>query len=211
MRGLYAIVDCDFLAARSCAPLPFVERLLEARPAALQLRAKSAGARITLQLARRILELCRDWQVPFFVNDRPDLALLSGADGVHLGQQDLRLDDARLVAPGLQFGLSTHRLDEVDRALAERPDYLALGPVFVTGSKRDPEPVVGLDILAEAARRCRQSGIPLVAIGGIDLARAPQVAAFADAGAVLSALLPAGGLTEVSAAARRLHLLLGGQ
>jgi thiamine-phosphate pyrophosphorylase len=210
VRGLYAIVDCDFLAARGCAPLAFLERLLEARPAAVQLRAKSAGARVTLQLARRMSQLCQGCQVPFFVNDRPDLAILSGSVGVHLGQHDLGLDDARRVAPGLQFGLSTHRLDEVDRALAERPDYLALGPVFATASKRDPEPVVGLATLAEAARRCRQAGIPLVAIGGIDAARAPQVAACADAGAVISALLPAGGLSEVSAAARQLHLSLGG-
>jgi len=211
VRGLYAIVDCDFLAARGCAPLAFLERLLEARPAAIQLRAKSVGARLTLELARRMAVLCRDCEVPFFVNDRPDLALLSASVGVHLGQHDLSLEDARRVAPGLQLGLSTHRLEEVDRALAERPDYLAFGPVFATGSKRDPEPVVGLDILAEAARRCRPAGIPLVAIGGIDAARAPQVAACADAGAVISALLPPGGLAEVSATARRLHALLGGE
>jgi thiamine-phosphate pyrophosphorylase len=210
VRGLYAIVDCDFLAARGCGPVAFLERLLEARPAAVQLRAKSAGARVTLELARRMAALCRDCQVPFFVNDRPDLALLSVSVGVHLGQQDLSLEDARRVAPGLQLGLSTHRLEEVERALAEAPDYLAFGPVFATGSKRDPEPVVGLDKLAEAARRCRQAGIPLVAIGGIDAARAPQVAACADAGAVISALLPPGGLSEVSATARRLHALLGG-
>jgi thiamine-phosphate pyrophosphorylase len=210
VRGLYAIVDCDFLAARGCAPLPFLERLLEARPAAIQLRAKSAGARATLELARRMSELCREAKLPFFVNDRPDLALLSASAGVHLGQQDLSLEDVRRLAPGLQLGLSTHRLEEVDRALGARPDYLAFGPVFATGSKRDPEPVVGLDILAEAARRCRSLGIPLVAIGGIDAARAPQVAAFADAGAVISALLPPGGLAEVSATARRLHALLGG-
>jgi len=188
-----------------------VECLLEARPAALQLRAKSLGARVALELARRISELCQACQVPFFVNDRPDLALLSASVGVHLGQHDLPLGEARRVAPGLQFGLSTHRLEEVDRALVERPDYLALGPIFATASKRDPEPVVGLDILAEAGRRCRQAGIPLVAIGGIDAARAPQVAASAVAGAVISALLPPGGLPEVSAAARRLHALLGGR
>jgi len=211
VRGLYAIVDCDFLAARGCSPLAFLERLLEARPAAVQLRAKSAGARATLELARQMSGLCRDSQVPFFVNDRPDLAILSASVGVHLGQQDLGLADARSVAPRLRLGLSTHRLEEVDRALAERPDYLAFGPVFATGSKRDPEPVVGLDTLAEAARRCRRAGIPLVAIGGIDAARAPQVAASADAGAVISALLPAGGLPEVTAVARRLHALLGGR
>lgn len=210
MRGLYAIVDWDFLAARGCAPLPFLERLLAARPAAIQLRAKSAGARVTLELARAMSGLCRAGGVPFFVNDRPDLALLSGSVGVHLGQSDLSLDDARRVGPGLQLGLSTHRLEEVERALAEGPQYLAFGPVFATRSKREPEPVVGLDALSSASQRCRRARVPLVAIGGIDESRAVQVAAVADAGAVISALLPPGGLADVTATARRLHSALGG-
>jgi len=210
VRGLYAIVDWDFLAARGCAPLPFLERLLVARPAAVQLRAKSSSARATLELARSMSASCRAAGVPFFVNDRPDLALLSGSVGVHLGQHDLSLPDAHRVGPALQLGVSTHRLEEVESALVERPHYLAFGPVFATASKRDPEPVVGLDGLAAAAQRCRRARIALVAIGGIDEARAAQVAATADAGAVISALLPAGGLSEVTATARRLHSALGG-
>jgi thiamine-phosphate pyrophosphorylase len=211
VRGLYAIIDCDYLAARAVAPLPFLERLLEAHPAAIQLRAKSAGARVTLELARAMSAACRAATVPFFVNDRPDLGLLSGSVGVHLGQHDLSLEDARRVGPSLQLGVSTHRLEEVDRALAERPQYLAFGPVFATASKRDPEPVVGLAALASAAQRCRLAQVPLVAIGGIDEARAAQIALTADAGAVISALLPAGGLSEVTATARRLHSALGGR
>jgi thiamine-phosphate pyrophosphorylase len=210
VRGLYAIVDCDYLAARGFAPMPFLERLLEAQPAAIQLRAKSAGARVTLALARSMSTACRAVGVPFFVNDRPDLALLSGSVGVHLGQHDLSLEDARRVGPSLQLGLSTHRLEQVESALSERPHYLAFGPVFATASKRDPEPVVGLAALASAAQRCRQARVPLVAIGGIDESRAAQVALAADAGAVISALLPAGGLPEVTATARRLHSALGG-
>ena len=210
VRGLYAIVDCDFLAARSCEPLAFLERLLDARPAAIQLRAKSAGARATLDVARPMAALCRDARIPFFVNDRPDLALLSGSAGVHLGQSDLRLEDARRLSPDLRIGVSTHRYDELEQALAQQPSYVAFGPVFATRSKRDPEPVVGLEALARAGARCRQAQIPLVAIGGIDEARAPEVAARADVGAVISALLPAAGLAQVTATARRLHALLGG-
>jgi thiamine-phosphate pyrophosphorylase len=210
VRGLYAIVDCDFLAARSCEPLAFLERLVDAHPAAIQLRAKSAGARVTLDAARRMAALCRDASIPFFLNDRPDLALLSGSSGVHLGQSDLRLEDARRLSPDLLLGVSTHRHDELEQALAERPSYVAFGPVFATRSKRDPEPVVGLEALARAGARCREARVPLVAIGGIDEARAREVAGRADVGAVISALLPPGGLAQVTATARRLHALLGG-
>lgn len=210
MRGLYAIVDTNFLGARGIPPLAFAERLLEARPAAIQLRAKGAGARDTLELARQLAARCEALGVPFFVNDRPDLALLAGSSGVHLGQTDLRLQDVRRLGPALPVGVSTHRPEEVERALEDKPSYLAFGPVFATRSKTDPEPVVGLAALARTAERCRQAGIPVVAIGGIDEERASAVAAVAGAAAIISALLPPGGLSEVTARARRLHRALGG-
>lgn len=211
VRGLYAIVDTDFLIARGIPVLAFAERLLEARPAAIQLRAKGSGARDTLQLACLLGTRCEALGIPFFVNDRPDLALLAGAAcGVHLGQTDLRLEDVRRLAPTLPVGLSTHRPEEVERALGDKPTYLAFGPVFATRSKADAEPVVGLAALARTAERCRRAGVPIVAIGGIDEARAPAVAAVADAAAVISALLPPAGLSEVAARARRLHRALGG-
>jgi thiamine-phosphate pyrophosphorylase len=210
VRGLYAIIDCDFLAKRGVAPLAQLERLLEATPAAIQLRAKSAGAREALALARAMAPACRARGVPFFMNDRPDLALLAESAGVHLGQLDLPVREVRRLAPRLRIGVSTHRLEEVEQALAEAPDYVAFGPVFSTQSKQDPEPVVGLGLLQQAAQRCRRAGVPLVAIGGIDQARAAEVAQHADAAAVISALLPSGGLAEVAAAARNLHLALGG-
>lgn len=210
VRGLYAIIDCDFLAKRGVAPQAQLERLLEVRPAAVQLRAKNVGAREALALARVLAAACAARQVPFFVNDRPDLAVLAGSAGVHLGQLDLPLRDVRRFAPQLRVGISTHRLEEVDQALIDAPDYVAFGPVYATQSKRNPEPVVGLAALEQAAQRCRRAGVPIVAIGGIDDARASEIARYADAGALISALLPAGGLSEVSAAARRLHLALGG-
>jgi thiamine-phosphate pyrophosphorylase len=211
VRGLYAIVDVDFLAARSVPPLAFVEALLDVPPCALQLRAKSWGARETLELLRAIQLRCARRGVPLFCNDRPDLALLAGCAGVHLGQSDLAIADARRCAPGLAIGISTHRLEQLDAALRDRPSYVALGPIFPTGSKTDAEPVVGLATLAEAAERCRAAGVPLVAIGGLNLERAERVGELAAAGAMISALFPAGGLADVARVAGSCHALLGGR
>ena len=129
---------------------------------------------------------------------------------MHLGQSDLALVDARRVAPALALGVSTHGLEQLERALAERPAYVALGPIFRTSSKLDPEPVVGLDVLAEASRRCGAVGIPLLAIGGLTLENAPSVARWATLGAVISALLPESGLAEVGRATAALHAALAG-
>ena len=211
MRGLYAICDVDFLKLRGVEPLAFVEAVLEARPAALQLRAKSLGGRATLALLQAVQARCVPLGVPAFANDRPDLALLAECSGVHLGQSDLSLADARRFAPGLRVGVSTHDLAQVTQALAGRPDYLAFGPIFSTSTKSDAEPVVGLAGLAEAARLCREAGVPLVAIGGISLAQAHAVAEHADAAAVISALLPGSGLGAVSSAAAQLQSVLAGQ
>ena len=214
MKGLYAIVDVDFLLQRGVEPLPFAEAVLAARPAAVQVRAKSAGARDALALLRVVQARAAVLGVPVFANDRPDLALLAGCAGVHLGQDDLGLGDARRLGPALALGVSTHDLGQLDAALAaplaERPAYVAFGPVFHTSSKRDPEPIVGLPALAEASRRCRAAGVPLLAIGGLSLARAADVADLAELGAVISALLPEEGLPGVTRAARALHAALGG-
>lgn len=209
-RGLYAILDTDFLSVRGVDPLDFLERVVGARPTLLQLRAKTLGARDALALLRRIEACCRPLGIPVFMNDRPDLALLAGVRGVHLGQTDLEPRDARSLGPGLLVGISTHRLEEVDRALQEQPAYVAFGPVFATGTKADTEPVVGLAALEEAARRCRHARVPLVAIGGINLERAVLVQQHADAVALISALLPAAGLAAVAANAAQFQNVLGG-
>jgi len=188
VRGLYPVVDIDALTARRLAPLSFAEGVLSARPPLLQLRNKTGSARDTLELLRLLAPLCRRAGTRLFANDRPDLALLAGADGVHLGQSDLPIDAARRVAPGLAVGLSTHTVAELEGALRERPAYVAFGPVFDTASKRNPERVVGLEGLALAGKLARAAGIPLVAIGGIDLERAERVAPHAELGAVIAAL-----------------------
>lgn len=205
MRGLYAIIDLDFLNQRGVEPLAFADAVLRARPAALQLRAKSAGAREALELLRALQARASRAGVPVFANDRPDLALLAGCHGVHLGQSDLALADARRLAPELALGVSTHGLDQLERALSERPAYVALGPIFGTASKRNPEPVVGLEVLVEASRRCRAAGVPLLAIGGLTHHNAASVAPWVELGAVISALLPASGLAGVSDAAAALQ------
>jgi thiamine-phosphate pyrophosphorylase len=204
-RGLYPIIDVDSLRARNFSPIAFAERVLAARPGVLQLRAKSSNARDTLALLRALAPICQDAGCVLFANDRPDLALLAGAPGVHVGQHDLPVAEVRRVGPSLAIGVSTHTLEQLDRALAERPDYVAFGPVFATASKSDHETPVGLDGLARAHERAQRAGVPLVAIGGVELAGAPAVRAHAEAAAVIGALLPANGLDGVTTRARALH------
>jgi thiamine-phosphate pyrophosphorylase len=210
VRGLYAIVDVDVLGRAGIEPVDFAQQVLRVRPTALQLRAKSLEARDMLALLERLQALSGALHVPFFCNDRIDLALIAGCDGVHVGQSDPAPAAVRRLAPALALGVSTHTLDQLDHALAERPAYVAFGPVYSTTSKREPDPVVGLEALREAGDRCRRAGVPLVAIGGITLERASEIRAAADAGAVISALLP-GSQTTIEARALALHRALGAQ
>lgn len=125
------------------------------------------------------------------VNDRADVARMVGASGVHVGQTDLTVGQVRAIIAGDQFiGVSTHNQSQVAAAIRDNADYLAMGPVYTTGSKANPDPVVGLEGVARAAAEARTSGRPLVAIGGITLTTAPAViASGADSVAVISDLL----------------------
>jgi thiamine-phosphate pyrophosphorylase len=157
--------------------------------------------------------MCRSAGVPLVLNDRVHLAREpSGTprcDLVHVGQGDLPVAEARvrLALAGtanIGVGVSTHGADELARALAARPDYVAYGPVFATVSKEGAEPVVGVEGLARAARETRAAGLPLVAIGGITVARAAEVALHADAAAVIAGLFDgASGPVDLAAAAAR--------
>jgi len=206
MQGLYAIADTGTLAARHVDPVAFTEAVLVARPCALQLRAKDLPPRETLALLRAIAPLCHRAGVPLVANDRPDLAVMAGCDIVHVGQTDMPIDRVRRIAPGLGVGVSTHTMEQLDAALRERPRYVAFGPVFDTTTKASPDPVVGVAGLREAARRAAAAGVPIVAIGGITLARAGELAGLGAAVAVISDLLPAPGtpdwLRDVTARAR---------
>jgi len=222
MKGLYAIVDVGTLSARRLDPLAFAEAVLSAGPAALQLRAKDLHARETLGLLRALVPMCRRAGVVLVANDRPDLAVLAGCACVHVGQEDMPIDRVRRLAPGVGVGVSTHTLDQLDAALAARPEYVAFGPVFETRTKRDPGPVVGLARLQEAHSRAAAAGVPLVAIGGITRERAPRLVGAADAIAIVAELLPAVALAdkraspvfdvmgEVAARARALHEAFAG-
>lgn len=190
MRGLYAIVDTGTLAARGIEPVAFARALLDASPCALQVRAKDLPPRETLAILRALVPLCRRAGVPLVANDRPDLAVMAGCDLVHVGQTDMPIDRVRRIAPGLGVGVSTHTLEQLDRAVAQRPAYVAYGPVFATTTKANPDPVVGVEGLRAAWTRASEAGIPLVAIGGITRARVAELTGATDAVAVVSDLVP---------------------
>jgi thiamine-phosphate pyrophosphorylase len=209
MHGLYAIVDVTTLERRHLPVLEVARAVARARPAAMQVRAKELSPRELLTLLRAVHPICREEGVPLFANDRADLAVLAGCEGVHVGQDDLPVSTIRRIAPALKVGLSTHNDEQLKRAILDRPDYVAFGPIFSTQSKERPDPEVGLEELTRAAQSCP---MPLVAIGGIDLARAPEVARRAPAAAVISALLPDGldgsALEAITERARALHAAL---
>lgn len=199
MRGLYALIDTDTLERRGLDPVRVAEAVLAARPALLQLRDKRGGGARTLTLLRALKPLAAAAGVPLFANDRPDLAMLAGCDGVHVGQEDLTIADVRAlcarIGRPLRIGVSTHNRAQLEAVLAEPEgalDYVAIGPIFPTGSKEKPDPVVGLAELAALSARVADArpGLPVVAIGGITLDTAARVAAHADCPAVISALLP---------------------
>ena len=196
MKGLYAIVDTKFLAARGCDPVAFARAVLAARPAALQLRAKDVPAREILALLRALGPCCRQVGVPLVANDRADLAALGGCDMVHIGQEDLPYELVHRIAPQLGVGISTHDVAQLEKALGVGPSYVAYGPIYETATKANPDPVVGIDGLAKAARLARAAGTPIVAIGGITLARVPELVPHADCVAVIADLFPPGATME---------------
>ena len=211
MKGLYAIVDTKLLATRKTDPMAYARALLAARPAALQLRAKDWPAREILCALRALGPLCRQAGVPLVANDRADLAALGGCEVVHIGQEDLPYELVHRIAPHLAVGISTHNADQLARALASKPRYVAYGPVYPTLNKKNPDPVVGVDGLREASRIAKAAGIPLVAIGGITLGLTRDLAPFVDACAVIGDLFPEGAtLADVTERARMFHVALGG-
>ncbi|MDD1725113.1 MAG: thiamine phosphate synthase, partial [Methanospirillum sp.] len=141
----------------------------------------------------------------FIVNDRLDIALASGADGVHLGQDDLPLKEARKIVPrSFIIGVSVGTVGEAERAEKEGADYLGVGPVYQTGTKTDAGPVVGLSLLRLIRSR---TSLPLVAIGGITYERVPEViASGADGVAVISAVVCS---QDITSASRRFAELVG--
>jgi thiamine-phosphate pyrophosphorylase len=201
MRGLYPIVDLDTLAKRNVAPLTFAEAVLTARPPILQLRAKHQAPRVVLELLSQLKPLCAQSGCQLFANDRPDLALLAGVDGVHVGQDDVPLPAIRRLPGNLRVGVSTHDEQQVREALLLRPDYVAFGPIFATASKQGAEAACGLELLWRAAALAQAAGVPLVAIGGLTPAVASELGRHAVVAAVISDLLADG--SDAAAVAAR--------
>jgi thiamine-phosphate pyrophosphorylase len=188
---LYPILDAacfqDALGLTSAA-----DELVAAGATLLQYRNKSGNARAMLDQARELRQHCRtgvsDPHVRLIMNDRADLCLAAEFDGVHVGQEDLSPEAARgIIGPGRWLGVSTHNPAQLREADLTSADYLAIGPVFATSSKENPDPVVGLEGVRRARALTRK---PLVAIGGITRANAASVIeAGADSVAVISDLL----------------------
>jgi len=195
---LYVITD-EALAG-GISHTVIAQRAVDGGATVIQLRDKTKSPGELIRVGREIAAITRQAGALFIVNDRLDVALASGADGIHLGQGDLRCDTARQLAPpGFVIGVSVGSVEESVGAERAGADYVALSPIFSTGSKHDAGPGHGLIML----RRVRVSvHIPVIAIGGIGTANAGQViGAGADGIAVISAVVSQ---PDITAAARRL-------
>jgi thiamine-phosphate pyrophosphorylase len=182
---LYVILDAALLTIpdTDCA-----QKLADAGVRLLQYRNKNASARELLEASKRLASLLVPQGVTFFVNDRADVATIAGASGVHVGQEDLGVEEARsVIGAGKLVSISTHNLEQFERATATSADYIAVGPVFATSTKANPDPVVGTDFLRQVRPLTDK---PIVAIGGITLERAAEsIGAGADCVAVISDIL----------------------
>ena len=182
---LYVILDAALL---TFPEIELAQKFANAGVRLLQYRNKSASSRELFESSKRLSSQLAPQGVTFIVNDRADVASLAGASGVHVGQQDLGVQEARrVIGAGKLVGVSTHNLEQFERAAAASADYIAVGPVFSTSTKANPDPVVGIDFI----RRVRAlTSKPIVAIGGITLNRAVEaVRAGADCVAVASDIL----------------------
>jgi thiamine-phosphate pyrophosphorylase len=188
---LYAIVDVDVCARAGWAPVALAQAYLGGGARLLQLRAKSCSSAELLDLSSAIAAHARAAGAQLIVNDRADVAVLSGADGVHVGQEDLRPEDVRrIVGDEVVVGLSTHTDAQIATALDAAISYLAIGPVFQTRTKDTGYDRVGYEMVRHAATEAERAGLPVVAIGGITLDTAPRVIeAGAAAVAVISDLV----------------------
>jgi thiamine-phosphate pyrophosphorylase len=184
---LYVILDSALLSipVEDCA-----QELADAGVRLLQCRAKDVPALNMLQISRKLASLMIPRGVSLIVNDRPDIAIMAEATGVHVGQEDLEVEATReFVGKEKLIGVSTHNLEQFQAAAETSADYIAVGPIFATSSKANPDPVVGTEFI----RRVREwSEKPIVAIGGITQQNAASVIkAGADCVAVISDILRA--------------------
>lgn len=198
--ALYPILDASYLAGtedRAGFLRKLVEDLVDAGVGILQYRNKEGDETEILTDARVMREAAGE-RMLLIMNDWPELALSAGFDGVHVGQEDLSLDEARgIMGPAKIIGVSTHNQTQLRAADLQPVDYIAIGPVFATTTKQNPDPVVGLDGVCLARIITRKT---LVGIGGITAANAAMVRqAGADSVAVISAVFsPNGNPTKLA-------------
>ena len=184
---LYVILDAALLTSPE---VEFAKKLNDAGVRLFQYRNKRGSTRELFQASSALAAELSQRGALLFVNDRPDIAYLSGASGVHIGQNDLPVAESRAVmGKGKFLGVSTHNLEQFGAAAASDADYIAVGPIFATDSKANPDPVVGTAMI-QKARKLTQK--PIVAIGGISLERVREVMeAGADSVAIISDVLRA--------------------
>ncbi len=200
--SLYVITDAKLSRGRS--HLEVIRAAIAGGATVVQYREKEGTTRQMIEEARALRELARQAGVPFIVNDRVDIALAVGADGAHVGQDDMPAPLARkLMGPGKIVGVSATNLEEALQAERDGAAYIGAGPIFATPTKPDAAPPIGLEALAEI---CRRVSIPVVAIGGINAENAGAVIEAGAAGvAVVSAIVAA---PDVEAAAHQLRAVV---
>jgi thiamine-phosphate pyrophosphorylase len=201
--SLYLVTDRALSRGRTTSDI--VRAAIAGGVTCVQLREKDCPTREFIEEARRLMAILRPIGIPFIINDRLDVALAIGADGVHLGQQDMDIIDARrLAGPDLIIGISVESLADAVRAESQGADYIGISPVFATATKTDTAAPIGLD----GIRRIRAAvHLPIIAIGGITADNAAAViAAGADGIAVVSAIVAADCPQSAAAALReRIH------
>lgn len=182
---LYVILDAALLPSD---PIELTKKLLDAGARLFQYRSKTSSSRELLHTSQALCLTVRQHGGTFLVNDRADIAHLAGASGVHLGQNDLSVSAARkIVGNDCLIGLSTHDLLQFEAAVESSADYIAVGPIFSTSGKQNPDPVLGVDFIRTVRKLTAK---PIVAIGGITLERTREVIeAGADSVAVISDIL----------------------
>lgn len=157
--GVYVIITNPRSTYRVIA-----EACVKHEVAMLQLREKKLDDRNFLKVARELRAITRGSKTRLVINDRADIAAICDADVLHLGQDDLRMEDARKIVGDMPIGLSTHNLEQAQEALRQKPLYIGFGPIYPTPAKEKPDPAVGPDLLQEVLKL---ANIPVVAIGGL--------------------------------------------
>ncbi|MFT0898651.1 thiamine phosphate synthase [Candidatus Methanoprimaticola sp. MG2] len=186
MFDLYVVTDSDLSRGRTDAEI--ARLAYEGGADAVQLRMKNADGRSMLAQAKEIARAAEEYNRFFFVNDRVDIAMASGADGVHLGQSDIPVEDARrMMGDDAIIGVSVHTVEQAREAIGGGADYLGVGSIFTTATKADAVQAIGLDVVFQITQ---EFDVPVVAIGGINRGNIQDVIrAGADSAAVVSAVV----------------------